>query len=203
MYGSRASNAYGKGGTENATGLSSNLRLASYFAGLPAASKPAAAWSGRKNAAPAILPANRNSLRFTRNSSARWADPVYTADYMPRRSYTQLTGRLLAPPERLPSPWMRESAQRADSAITASGDSDNFLSDFKASGYAEFPAVNPELPSAMQALRTNPLHLARLTGLPRNFSRKSSSLRFASINSSGRKSEFSVAVLSKRVASFR
>src|ERR1700750_3118095 len=98
---------------------------------------------------------------------------------------------------------MRESAQWADSAITASGDSDNFLSECKASGYAELSADNPELPSAMQALRTNPLHLALLIGLPRNFSRKSSSLRFASINSCGRKSEFSAAAFSHRLANFR
>src|SRR5438067_13033405 len=98
---------------------------------------------------------------------------------------------------------MRESAQRADSEVTESEDSHNFSSDLNASGYAEFSGLSPEFPSAMQALRTKPRHLALFMGLPRKSSRNSASLRFASLSRSGRKNEAFSAGLRESLLNFR
>src|SRR5579862_4509664 len=64
MYGSSASNEYGNGGTVNATGCSSSVKLRSGPAGPPAGKNVAPARSAPTRAAPVMLPAIRNSLRF-------------------------------------------------------------------------------------------------------------------------------------------
>src|SRR5260221_8141163 len=69
MYGSRASNEYGKGGTVNAMGLSSGEIFELKFAGSLADSNDAPSCYTPRRAAPATLPVTRNSRRFIENST--------------------------------------------------------------------------------------------------------------------------------------
>lgn len=81
--------------------------------------------------------------------------------------------------------WMRERAQRADSAIIWSGEDCNRSRSRMDPACAAALARKPELPRAMQALRTSPRHLVRLIGLPRKSPRKSASVKLASHSSLG------------------
>src|SRR5258708_29992046 len=69
MYGSRASNEYGKGGTLNAMGSSAVEIFELKFAGSLAASNEAPICSAPRRAAPATLPVTRNSRRFIESSA--------------------------------------------------------------------------------------------------------------------------------------
>src|SRR5579872_2919299 len=64
MCGSSASNEYGSGGTENATGLSSSLRLGSKLFVVVLACKRSATALVPNNPALTTLPRNRNLRRF-------------------------------------------------------------------------------------------------------------------------------------------
>jgi hypothetical protein len=71
---------------------------------------------------------------------------------------------------------MREIAHWADSATTFSGEEARRCRTALIREWAAVPLAKPEFPKAMQALRTKPRHFVRLTGLPRNSSRKSASV---------------------------
>src|SRR5437763_16976672 len=90
MYGSSASNGYGKVGTVNAIGESSNLIFALRFSGPSAASKLVPKCSAPSRAAPAILPATREFLRFILNLLGRRADDQASRIILPDASLTQL-----------------------------------------------------------------------------------------------------------------
>jgi hypothetical protein len=87
--------------------------------------------------------------------------------------------------------WMRESAHRADSEISGSGDAASSLRRAQMRACCGVPGAGSELPRAMQALRTRPRHFARFMGLPRKVSRNCSSLIAASHSSRGRKRDSS------------
>ena len=76
--------------------------------------------------------------------------------------------------------WMREIAQRADSAIGASGEAARRWSSALILACVGVSRCTREFPSAMQALRTSPRHFVRLIALPRKAARYSSSLNEAS-----------------------
>ncbi len=81
---------------------------------------------------------------------------------------------------------MRESAHRADSARICSSEAASRPSKLLIRWCSAVPGRKPELPTAMQALRIRPRHLARLTALPRKSLRKSVSLSPSSHSSLGR-----------------
>src|SRR6266478_3712596 len=73
MYGSSASNEYGSGGTENATGFSSKLEFESELLLAPARNKPGAEFPAPSNPAPTILVFNKNLRRSMGTPAARRA----------------------------------------------------------------------------------------------------------------------------------
>ena len=87
--------------------------------------------------------------------------------------------------------WMRESAQRADSARIRSSEAASRSRRTLMRPSSAVPGRNVEFPSAIQALRIRPRHLVRLTALPRNTSRKSASVSPRSHSSLGRWSDSS------------
>src|SRR6267143_4979748 len=87
--------------------------------------------------------------------------------------------------------WMRERAQRADSAITESGEEASFSSKAVIRVRVVVPRGGLELPNALQALRIRPRHLVRLIGLSRKALRNSVSPILASDSSRGRKRDSS------------
>src|SRR5882724_10863894 len=128
IYGSSASNPYGKGGTVNAMGESSDVKFSLNFPGPSAASKLAPNFSAPSRATPAILPATSKLLRFIKNFPVRRADDDTSQIILPDPSYTQLRTGKEAGRFAFPFAWMRESAQRADSAITGSLHSERLCS---------------------------------------------------------------------------
>src|SRR6266436_10337226 len=119
IYGSSASKEYGKGGTVNAMNESSGVKFSLNFPGPSTARKLARNFSAPSRAAPAILPATSKSLRFTKALS-RHGGPMTSQIILPDPWYTQLRAGKEAGCFAFPFAWMRESAQRADSAITGS-----------------------------------------------------------------------------------
>src|ERR1700760_650735 len=128
MCGSSASNEYGNGGTENATGLSSNLRLGSKLFAVVLACKRSATALVPNNPALTTLPRNRNLRRFIVAPllrlvrQRRWD---YTAV-----AYDNVNGRgpracrvpafIASRPHACTTSlhWMRDNAHWADSEIT-------------------------------------------------------------------------------------
>src|SRR5215472_8727232 len=84
---------------------------------------------------------------------------------------------------------MRESAHWADSATIESLEAASFFRRSQMRSWLGLPWATLEFPAAMQAFRTSPRHFVRFTGLPRNISRKPSSLNDKSDSNRGRKSE--------------
>src|ERR1700752_5275434 len=84
---------------------------------------------------------------------------------------------------------MRESAQRADSETTASGEADSCRNNSLILLCMGVPCGGREFPNAIQVLRSRPRHLVRFTALPRNTSLYSSSLMEASHSSLGNRSD--------------
>src|SRR5947209_15849577 len=92
IYGSSASNAYGKGGTVNAMGESSDVKFSLNFPGQSAASKLAPNFSAPSRATPAILPATSKFLRFTKNFPGAAGRTRRFAKYTSRRLVHSTTG---------------------------------------------------------------------------------------------------------------
>src|ERR1700730_5681988 len=90
-----------------------------------------------------------------------------------------------------PALWMRESAQRADSAMTASFEAHRRPSDAKILSYPGVLTDRLEFPKAMHALRTRPRRLARLMALCRNTVRNLASSMDRSHSSLGKKRDSS------------
>src|SRR5882724_3877039 len=82
---------------------------------------------------------------------------------------------------------MREMAQRADSEMAWSGEKAKRRNNAQILSPAGVPRTGFAFPSAMQALRTSPRHLARFMALPRKAALYSSSDSAASHSKLGRR----------------
>src|ERR1700674_4411859 len=123
MCGSRASNGEGSGGTVNATGFSSDCEFELGFL-VSASNKPGTAPPAPTSPAPTMpLPAI-NLRRLMAASSDALTRVRVRANYTAIRLMRVICSPSDQSEAHWPSPhafhWMRESAQRADSAMTVS-----------------------------------------------------------------------------------
>src|SRR5215813_12461190 len=101
MYGSSASNAYGRGGTEKATGFSSGFEFVSGVLGTLTCKTPGARFVTPQRPAPTILPFTTNSLRFTLAPNERPLAGSLGVYRRPQHSLNQTVPRHVADSARL------------------------------------------------------------------------------------------------------
>src|SRR5271157_4405627 len=191
MVGSSASNEYGKGGTVNATGLSSTFRLRLKSDLVSACNRPGAALPAPSRPAPTMPLLTRNLRRSMETPQPRWALQLARGIIAPQPSRLNRTEGSRRPnlDTGIASYWMRPKAHRAESAIADSADSASLCKSARIGPRSGASGASLVLPNAMQALRTNPFHLVRFMALPRKASRNSSSLIPASHSRRGSKSD--------------
>src|SRR5208337_1657197 len=161
------SNEYGKGGTVNATGLSSTFRLRLKSDLVSACNRPGAALPAPSRPAPTMPLLTRNLRRSMETPQLRWALRLARGIIAPQRSRLNRAQQSRRPnlDTGIAAYWMRPKAHRADSAIAGSVDPASRCNSARMRPRSGAPGARLVLPSAMHALRTNPFHLVRFMAL--------------------------------------